>query len=57
MSDPTKVTTRILDWAALVKRAWGPEWGEPDIAYQFSNDRKFNSSDGSEGGIYGIEIP
>lgn len=56
MSDPTKVSTKILDWAALVKKAWGPEWNEPDIAYQFSNDRKFKDS-GSDGGIYDIEIP
>lgn len=51
MSDPTKPTFKILDWAALVKRAWGPEFSEPDVAYKFG-ERTFKSSDGNQGGIY-----
>jgi len=57
MNDPTKVTTRILDWAELVKKAWGPEWNEPDIAYRFGNERTFKSSDGNQGGIYEECLP
>lgn len=45
-------TSRIIDWAALVRRAWGPEYNQPDKAYQFSNGREFNSTDGQRGGIY-----
>lgn len=36
---PPKFTT--LDWNALVKEHWGPEWNAPEISYEFSNGRKF----------------
>lgn len=49
------VSTKIIDWAAEVKKAWGPAWSEPDVAYQFSNNREFKCTDQDDGGIYGIE--
>ena len=45
-------TSRVIDWAALVRSAWGPEYTEADIAYQFSNQREFKSTDSMGGGIY-----
>jgi hypothetical protein len=47
-----KTTSRVLDWAALVRQAWGPEFNQPDKCYQFSNGREFNATDGQRGGIY-----
>lgn len=54
MAQPDKnaPTTRVIDWAKLVRDAWGPAYSEPDTAYQFSNGREFKSSDQSRGGIY-----
>lgn len=34
-----KFTT--LDLSAEVKKMWGPQWGKPETAYEFSNGRKF----------------
>lgn len=31
----------VLDWNAMVKEAWGPEWNAPETSYEFSNGRKF----------------
>ncbi len=43
-------TTREIDWAAMVRKAWGKDWTKPDTAYEFTN-RKFDApQDG--GGIY-----
>lgn len=41
--------TRTLDYGALVKKAWGQQWGVPDIAYRFSNNRTFNDSGPTNG--------
>lgn len=30
-----------LDLAAEAKKAWGPEWNAPEVAYEFSSGRKF----------------
>lgn len=45
-------TSKTIDWAALVRKAWGPEFDQPDTAYKFSNGREFKSTDGQRGGIY-----
>lgn len=45
-------TSKVIDWAALVRKAWGPEFSEPDKCYRFSNAREFKSTDGNHGGIY-----
>jgi len=50
-----KVTTRQLDWSEMARRSWGAEWSAPDHgAYEFSNGRKFDSTDRGVAGIYGI---
>ncbi len=52
MPDNSAPTSRPIDWAALVRQAWGPEFSEPDKAYEFSNARQFKSTDTLGGGIY-----
>lgn len=50
-----KVTTRLIDWSAQARTAWGSEWSAPDHGmYEFSNGRKFDSTDRGVTGIYGI---
>jgi hypothetical protein len=50
-----KVTTRLLDWNQKVRGAWGSEFSAPDHGmYEFSNGRKFDSTDRGLTGIYGI---
>lgn len=50
-----KVSTRNLDWGEMCIRAWGSEWAAPDHgAYEFSNGRKFDSTDKGVTGIYGV---
>ena len=39
------VTTQEINWRAKVIESWGDEWGKPDIAYQFSNGRKFDEGE------------
>jgi hypothetical protein len=50
----SKVTTRTTSWLDLATRAWGAEFRAPDPGiYEFSNGRKFDSTDQSYEGIYG----
>jgi hypothetical protein len=50
-----KVTTRNIDQGEMCRRAWGSEWAAPDHGvYEFSNGRKFDSTDRGKTGIYGI---
>jgi hypothetical protein len=51
------VTTRSYSWADEVQRQWGAEFFRPDVAYEMSNGRKFDSTDRYTTGIYnpGIE--
>lgn len=52
-----KVTTRTTSWLDLAQRAWGSEFHAPDHGiYEFSNGRKFDSTDMSLNGIYGVEV-
>ena len=46
-----KVRTRTLNWDGLVRKA-DPKKDKPEVVYQFSNGRKFVSTDRSENGIY-----
>ena len=49
-----KVTSRTTSWLSLVEKAWGPEFKAPDHGiYEFSNGRKFDSTDKGNNGIYG----
>ena len=51
-SVPTKPPTfREIDYGARVRNAWGDEWHKKDVAYQFSNGRKFVDP-GANGGPY-----
>lgn len=36
--DPVFTT---IDMSAEARRAWGAKWGAPELAYEFSNGRKF----------------
>ena len=45
-------TQRIIDLKTLVVKAWGDQWLKPESVYEFSNGRKFESSDQSTSGIY-----
>lgn len=51
-TDAKAPTSRVINWGQLVRKAWGPEFDQPDKAYQFSNGREFNATDGQRGGIY-----
>jgi hypothetical protein len=48
---PLPPITRTVSFGALVRRAWGDEWLKKDIAYEFSNGRKFAASE-PNGGPY-----
>jgi hypothetical protein len=39
--DPHDPTFRTIDLSAEAKRLWGPKWNAPEVAYEFSNGRKF----------------
>lgn len=46
------VTTRTVNYKDLVVKAAGKDWKKPETVYQFSNGRKFESTDANETGIY-----
>lgn len=47
------VTTRNFSLNEMVRRAWGSEFAAPDHgAYEFSNGRRFDSTDLGTTGIY-----
>ena len=49
---PTKPPTfSTINWGAYVRKSWGEDWHKPDVAYEFSNKRKFNDP-GANGGPY-----
>ena len=51
MQASDSVTVQASD--SVTVRAWGSEWQAPDHgAYEFSNGRKFDSTDRSSTGIY-----
>jgi hypothetical protein len=31
---------RVIDMNAEARKAWGPEWNKPEIAYEWSNGKK-----------------
>lgn len=47
-----KVTTTTVSASALTKKMWGAEYNKPDVAYVFSNGKKFVSTDRSTTGVY-----
>ena len=47
------VSTRTINWRDVVVRAWGGEFNAPDLGiYQFSNGRRFDSTDKQNTGFY-----
>ena len=46
------VSTRVIDYRQMVIEMWGPQWNMNDIAYEFKNDRTFESTDRYTSGIY-----
>ena len=47
------VVSRNILWLDLATRAWGAEWNAPDRGiYEWSNGRKFDSTDKTTNGIY-----
>lgn len=51
MSNPPPVTTKTIDYAALVRKVEGSALNEKPDVYEFSNGRTFEDS-GSNGGPY-----
>ena len=53
--DDTNSTARgrTIDWAALVRKIQGKDRTKPEVAYEFSNGRKFDNTDAAPGGPYG----
>lgn len=47
------VTYRTISWLELAERAWGSQFRQPDHGiYQFSDGRRFDSTDMYNTGIY-----
>lgn len=52
-----KVKTRVTNWLDLAMRAWGSEFHAPDHGiYEFSNGRKWDSTDKGLTGLYGVDV-
>jgi hypothetical protein len=49
---PNKPTTRTIDWTALVRKAWGDDYLKKEIVYEFSDGKKYQSTDSSTSGFY-----
>jgi len=32
---------RTINVSAEIKKMWGPEWNAPEVAYEFSNGKKY----------------
>jgi hypothetical protein len=47
-----QVTTKPIDYAALVRKVLGEEANKPEAVYEFSNGREFKSTDKTDHGIY-----
>lgn len=53
-----KVSWRTISWLDMVTRAWGSEFRAPDHGtYEFSNGRKFDSTDQGNTGFYNGGAP
>lgn len=35
---------RTLDWGAMCRASWGPEWSKREVVYEWSNGRKMEDS-------------
>lgn len=52
MTNPPPVKTRALSWEALVRQREGEDYNKKEVVYEFSNGRKFESTDSTDSGIY-----
>jgi hypothetical protein len=52
MTNPPPVRVTNYSYADLVKKAEGEDFNKPDIAYDFSNGSKKESTDKTDSGIY-----
>ncbi len=48
----TEVQTREFTMLELAQKYWGKDWNKPEVVYEFSNGRKFESTDAADSGIY-----
>ena len=46
------VSSRTYNWLSMVMEKWGAEFNKPDIAYELSNGRTFESTDQGTTGFY-----
>lgn len=47
-----RVKFRDLSWEEICRRAWGKQWNEPEVVYEFTGSREFKSTDHTSSGIY-----
>lgn len=55
MTDSVKqinTSTRVVNLSAEIIKAWGVEWSQPEMCYEFSNGRQFVNTDRQGSGIY-----
>lgn len=52
MANPPPVTSKNIDYAALVRKQLGEEYNKPETVYQFSNGKDYKSTDKTNSGIY-----
>lgn len=50
-AESPKPTFRVTDWRAICNKI-DKDMEKPEIVYEFSNGRKFESSDRSDSGVY-----
>lgn len=50
-NNETKVKFTEINLSAEIKKIWGDKWNAPEIAYEFSNGRKFELRT-EDAGIY-----
>jgi hypothetical protein len=52
MSTEALVHFTQRSWKEIVQKAQGKDAAKPDVVYEFSNGRKFDSTDSNSNGIY-----
>lgn len=44
MADDKNTSFREINWLDLVKQQWGDAYYEPDVGYEWSNNREFKDT-------------
>lgn len=52
---PLPPFTRTISFGAVVRQVWGDDWLKKDVAYEFSNGRKFAAPE-PEGSFYAVSV-